>query len=934
MTPERWQRIKDVFTLAAEHEPGQRSGFLDEACANDCEMRLYIESLLAHDDSRPGLLEPEFAGKCLADERDRVVQDAFRDDEQLGQGLGHLLERSGQGSAGIPAAGLSLGSEGGRLTHGELVGPGNGEPQGRASAPTSSAQIGPYRILSRLGAGGMGEVYLAEDNRLGRKVALKVLAPPFINNAVCHARFLREAQLASALDHPNICTIYEVGAADGVSFISMQYVEGDTLQHVVSRHALSLETLLSIALQVAEGLGAAHARGIVHRDIKSSNIMLTPRGQIKVLDFGIAKLLERFADVPPASNLTRSGMIFGTPSYLSPEQARGERADHRSDIFSFGTVLYEMATGQVPFNRRSAAETMNAVINQPHDPVSEINDQIPSALVNIIDRALAKDPSKRYQSIDDMRVELRQIAQRIGLVGTNVAEAGLDSPILHGAALHGGRVRRFFRLKRMRRSWGAVGLAAALALVGASATAWLSNTGKSINSIAVLPFGYEGTATDLDYLADGIGEGVTGRLSQLSQLRVIARSTMFTYGGRKVDPRVVGRELGVQAVLTGQVLRRDDTVIVRLELVDVKDGSRLWGEEYSRPRSELFAVPGDLARAVSRELGVRLRGEDERRLTRDYTRSADAYHLYLKGRFFWNRRTSDAYAKAIEYFTSAIDHDRTFALAYSGLADTYLMQRGYGMRSPEQTVPQAAAAAEQALRIDDTITEAHTSLAQVRAVRQDWVGAEAEFKRAIELNGNYATAHHWYAIYLAQVGRLDEALAAIRRAQGLDPLSLVINTEVGRVYYFARRYDDAIAQYSRTLEMDQNFALAHLHLGMALVQKGLNTEAIAEFRKAAPLGGPMPAVGVIRAHALAGRRREANDLFQQLLGRMEHGFAPPYAMALAYTSLGDHERAISWLEKGTGDAGGGWFLKVNPPWDVLRSNPRFQAVVRRAGLTP
>ena len=441
----------------------------------------------------------------------------------------------------------------------------------------------------------MGEVYLAEDKRLGRKVALKLLAPAFISNAVFQARFLREAQLASALDHPNICTIYEVGVADAVSFISMQYADGNTLQHVIGTQPLSLETLLSIALQVAEGLAAAHARGIVHRDIKPSNIMLTPRGQIKVLDFGIAKLLERSADAPAASNLTRSGMIFGTPSYTSPEQARGEGADHRSDIFSFGTVLYEMATGHVAFNRGSAAETMNAVINQPHEPVRKFNDQIPSALVNIIDRALAKDPSKRYQSIDDMRVELRHIAQGIGLVGSNVAEAGLDSPLLHGAALRGGRVRRLFRSKPMQRSWAAIVLAAALVLVGASVAAWLSNIGRSINSIAVLPFGYEGTAADLDYLADGIGEGVTGRLSQLSQLRVIARSTMSTYGGRKVDPRVVGRELGVQAVLTGQVLQRDNTVIVRLELVDVKDGSRLWGGEYSRPQAELFAY-----RATSR----------------------------------------------------------------------------------------------------------------------------------------------------------------------------------------------------------------------------------------------------------------------------------------------------------------------------------------------
>jgi eukaryotic-like serine/threonine-protein kinase len=855
MNPERWQRIKEIFAEAVQRAPAERPRLLDRMCAGDHSVRVEVDAMLAADDRASNFIEAPAA----------EVVPALLDD---------------------PTPVSHIGS-----------------------------QLGDYAILSRLGAGGMGEVYLAEDRRLRRKVALKVLMP----TAASHARLLREARLASALDHPNICTIYEVGAADGVSFISMQYVEGETLQRVLSGRPLSVERLLSIALQVADALATAHAHGIVHRDITPSNIMLTPRDQAKVLDFGIAKLLEGDPESTGGCDLTGTGAVFGTPCYLSPEQARGQPVDQRSDIFSFGVVLYEMATGRPPFRERSAAETMNAVINTPHPPLSASHPHIPPPLANIIDRALAKDPAKRYQSSEELRVELQDLAVR-------------------SSALHEGAWQRRPRLKGMHRLWGAAGLVIAALVLLAVSVAGVIGLGSpvdSIGSVAVLPFDHESRLADLEYLADGIAESVTSRLSQLPQLRVMARSTTSSYRGRSVDPRAVGRELSVQALLTGQVVRDKNTVIVRLELVDAKDGARLWGEEYRRPHSDISALPGDVAVAVTRQLHVRLMGGQEQRLARGYTRSADAYEDYLKGRYFWNKRTAETVIRAIDYFQSAINRDPAFALAYSGLADAYLMLRGYGVRSPEQTIPQARAAAEHALKLDDSIAEAHTSLGQVRTHYRDWTGAEAAFARAIELNPGYATAHHWQAMHLANVGRLEEAIAAIRRAQGLDPLSLIINTEVGRLLYFARQYDAAVAQYSRTLEMDPNFAQAHTNLGMVLVEKGLYSEAIAEFQKARSAGGPMSAVGQIRAYALAGRRDEALDASRRLRQELENGFAPSFAMAMMSLSLGDHDDALAWLEKGTkGNYFAAWYLKVHPAWDVLRPNPRFQALMRRVGLAP
>ena len=879
MTPERWQLVKDVFDGALRQDASLRSTYLDRLCSDDPFLRKEVETMLASDEQADQFMEDpaaDFGAERSSDNAERMSR---------------------------------IGS---RLVH--------------------------YRILSELGSGGMGRVYLAEDTRLGRKLALKVLGPEWLDSPGAHMRFQREARLAAALDHPNICTIYDVGEDDGVSFIAMQFLDGETLKDLLRAGPLSVTLVLLIASQVADALATAHARGIVHCDVKPANVIVSPDGRAHVLDFGIARLLA--PRDPAASNPAQrqSGMVFGTAAYLSPEQARGAALDHRSDVFSFGALLYEMATGRVPFGGASAADTISAILKEPHPSPSGINPELPPALLDIIDRALAKDPEHRYQSVDELKADLLGVAEQArtsppALMRTSVAPDGAVPRRVadprHVSSPAAGRSAWFTRRNVVAITIALV-VAAGLA-IGARYGGF--GSGETIGTIAVLPFGHQQDTDDLEYLSDGLVERVIARLSELPATRVIARSTAFVYKGRPFDPQTIGHELGVHAVVTGDVSRQRETVIIRIELVDVNTGSRLWGNEYKRPISELSVLPGEVALAVAAELRTRLSSDQRRRLARDYTRSPDAYQLYLKGRFFWNKRTADGYAKAIDLFTAAVTAEPSFALAYSGLADAYLLLRGYGIRSPDDVMPKARAAAERAIQIDDSLAEAYTSLGKVESDTNRWAEADAAFRRAIALNPSYATAHHWYAMHLAQVGRLEEGLAAIRRAQALDPLSLIVSVEVGRLLYFSRQYDAAIAEYSKILEMDPDFALAHLHLGMVLTQKGAYSNALAEFERATPVGGLMPVVGRARTYALAGRKQDAEEILHALLEQSNRQFVPPYAMALLYVSLRDDERAIDWLEKGARD-GGAWFLKVNPPFDPLQSNPRYQAIVRQIGLVP
>jgi eukaryotic-like serine/threonine-protein kinase len=863
MTPERWRAVKDVFDNAVQQDGTARSAYLQRACRDDPSLRGEIEAMLASD--------------AVA---------------------GTFMERPAASLHDVPALDTA-----------------------ERAMPETGSVLAHYRVVSELGAGGMGRVYRAEDMRLGRIVALKVLTPEWGKDAAARARFEREARLASALDHPNICTIYEVGEHAGVPFIAMQYLDGETLQQLARRGPLPLDLLRSVTIEVADALAAAHARGIIHRDVKSSNVIVTNDGRVHVLDFGVAKLLDRAHEASSAPDATESGVIVGTPSYLSPEQARGAPVDHRTDVFSFGTVLYEMATGQLPFGGATGADTIAAILTQPHAPADHINPALPASLVAIIDRALNKEPNDRFQSVDEIKSALQRI------------EAGDIDDLSTRSRGHGssGGFAPVGRRWSVRRRIG-VGVATAVmaAVVGVAGRS-VVRYGSAIDSIAVVPFASPQNTADLEYLGEGIADGVIQRLAELPATRVIARSTSFLYKDT-ADPRTVGRELRVRAVLTGEVARHDEMLVVRVELVDVDTGSRLWGSEYRRAASELATVPGDVARAVSQELRTRVTGEQARRLAQDYTRSPGAYQQYLKGRFFWNKRTADGYARAIEYFTATVTADPTFALAYSGLADSYSVLHAYGLRSSGDVIPLARAAAERAVQLDPSLAEAQTSRARIASDTRQWAEAESAFSRAIALNPNYATVHHWQAMYLAEVGRLGDALAAIRRAQAVDPLSLIINTEVGRLLYFAGDYDAAIEQLSHTLELDPGFALAHSHLGSVLLAKGRFSDAMHAIRKAAAAGGAMPALNLARAYALTGDRKNAEALLREILDAPTP--VQPYALAVLYVTRDDHEQAIDWIERGVAQPGGGWFLPVNPVFRPLQTHPRFRALLRRLQIRP
>jgi serine/threonine-protein kinase len=868
MTPERWHVVKRVFESALDRSSNERTAYLDAVCAGDHSLRAEVDALLVSDGH---------AGRFIEEPVSQIAPD--------------LLVQS-------PAA------------------------------ATAGSRIGRYRIVSALGSGGMGEVFLAEDETLGRRVALKVLASQRMEDGESEARFVREAHLASTLDHPNICTVYEAGIDNGRRFISMQYVEGATLQRVIDGRPLPSAQVLAIGLQIADALIAAHAHGIVHRDIKPGNVMVTPRGHVKVLDFGVAKRVAGGEHVGRGSALTRSGAMVGTPSYISPEQARGADVDHRSDIFSFGIVLYEMATGQLPFAGPSAVEAMHAIINARQVSASLLNSELPAAIAAVIDRALQKDPASRYQSVEEMMAALRETAARSHGAPVTAASSDLEATRLRLPAATSAR-HRPLRIKHPARI-ALITVAAALLGVIAARVPGLVTPSRELGSMAVLPF--SNTGVEIEYLSDGLAESLTSQLSRLSRLRVMARSTVFSYKGRTVDPRAVGKELGVDAVLTGDVVLQNDTIVVRLELVDVEDGARLWGEQYTRPISQLFALPGELALDVSSRLGVLVNPEERNALTKTHTRDSETYQLYVKGLYFSNKRTLEEARRAIAYFEQAIDRDPTYALAYAGLAETYLVFRGYGLMSPQESLPKARAAAERALQLDPSVPEAHAALGWIVGNAMDWSGAEAAFSRAITLNPNYATAHHRYAMYLAEMGRLDDALAGIRRAQELDPLSLIINSELGRVLFLMRRYDDAIVQYRKTLEMDRNFAVAHLFLGRAYQEKQMYPEALAEFEQGRALGGPIPVLQIASGYARSGRRSEAQKLLAELETQSKSTFVPPGPLAALHASLGHKEQALSLIERSY--AGGPWFLMTHPDWDTLRDEPRFQSVLKRVGLAP
>ena len=761
--------------------------------------------------------------------------------------------------------------------------------------------ISHYRILARLGAGSIGEVYLAEDTRLGRQVALKFLPASYQYDPDRRARFLKEARAASALRSPNIAAIYDIDEHEGAIFIVMEYVEGESLTAKAERGPVSVREAVDIAVQVADAMAEAHSLGIVHADIKSSNLIITERGLVKILDFGIAKVAEPVSDEADSDHTQKIGQetSFGhipeTLSYMSPEQAFGRALDHRTDIFSLGVVFYEMLAGRLPFIGESFTEVIDRIAHEDPLPPSRYNYSVPAELERITRKCLEKDRERRYQSTRDLLTDLRNLQRD--------AESG---------TLTSSQLRR------------------------QTATSGGARTRKAIDSIAILPFANAANEPDADYLSDGITESIINNLSQVPKLRVMARSTVFRYKGREADPREVGRDLNVRAVLTGRVLNRGELLIIKVELVDTFDGSQLWGEQYNRKLADIFSIEEEISKEISEKLRLKLSGAQKKRLAKHHTENTAAYQLYLKGRFHWNKRTEEELKKGIGYFEQSKALDPNYALAYAGLADSYNILVSYSALAPKEAFPKAKAAAKRALELDERVGEAHASLAFVMfGYDWDFEEAEREFKRSIELNPGYAGAHMWYAAYLAAMGRSDEAETEIYRAQELDPLSLPIVTNVGWIHYLARQYDKSIEDYKKALEMDPHFVLAHRRLGQTYEQKGMFDEAIAEFQKTlSTFAGDTESIAALgHAYAASGRVAEAHAIIDNLTEYGEQRYIPSYFNAQIHAALGQADQAFEWLEKSYEERYGFLiYLKVEPRFDPIRNDPRFEELARRVGL--
>jgi len=872
-TGEQWQKVQCLFHAALEREPGDRQAFLDEACdGNEALRRKVVRLLSAHEQENHFIDSPAY----------------------------------------VAAAGMLI-------HHHEFK---------------SGETLGHYKIRYVLGEGGMGKVYLAEDTKLKRNVALKVLPDPNGGSEEGRRRLLREAQAAAALDHPNICAIYEVDEARDHSYIAMQYVEGETLEARMAKGKLSLDDALNVASQVAGALAKAHAHNIVHRDIKPSNIMLASCGQVKVLDFGLAKtaaaaLIESNA-AETKEILTTPGMILGTVPYMSPEQLRGETVDMRSDIFSFGVVLYEMLSGRSAFGRNTDAETIGAILHEQPPELSSIDPNMPHVLADVVGKCLAKNVKQRYQTVQQVEHDLNAArtaefaAVRIPAAPTRETEIDRASP-RETAGTDMGRARQTSNLEylvsKVRHHRQTAILAAVAVLLAAAALSYyfyFAKGGETIDSIAVMPFVNVSNDPNAEYLSDGISDSLINSLSQLPNIKkVISLSSVLRYKGKEIDPQAVGRELNVRAVLTGRLTQRGDELLISTELVDVKDSKRLWGGQYNRKLADVLPLQGEISREIVERLRLRLTGEEKQRLAKRSTDDPEAYRLYLLGRFY--RRNRLDFQKARDYLEQAIQKDPSFASAYAQLAYVY-HNLAFSPSQHEEASQKAQWAARKALELDDTIGDAHAVLGLLNKDLK-------ELERALELDPNSPDTQSFYAKMLWSK-RLDEAIPHMRRAQELDPLSPVMYVDLGKMLNSAHRFDEAMQQYRKALELNPNFRAAHRNLALCYAVQGRYEEAIAEADRTRspenPEGG-FELRGFI--YGLWGKRAEALKMLDDLNELSKQKDVHPGEFALIYTGLGDKDKAFEFLQR-KHPMPLLPPLRVDPVWDNLRSDPRFEEILR------
>jgi len=877
LTPERWQQIARIYELAADQDPSTWDTVLDEACAGDEALRREVASLLRQQAAQVVVDRPMWATAALL----------FDDGPYLRPG----------------------------------------------------ATLGPYRVEGPLGAGGMGEVFRGTDTRLNRPVAIKVLPSSVALDQQMRTRFAREAKAVAALTHPHICTLFDVGCHDEVDFLVMEHLEGDTLSARLADGPLSLDLALTYAKEIAGALDHAHRHGVIHRDLKPANIMLTPSGA-KLLDFGLAKFLPATAvgtaepdeilggpTVHAAGNglfepgerddahLTRGGTVPGTVRYMAPEQISGCEVDARSDLFSFGAVLYEMLTGRRAFDGDSATAVRLAILEREPPPVSSLQPLVPSAVDEIVRRCLAKNPDERWQTAGDVLAELKRVSESI-TVGH----------------------------PRTGAVWKAVAAILITAITGRAA--WVVTGGferwstaplaGEIRSIAVLPFEDLSGNPAEEYFADGMTEQLIAELAKIGGLRTISRTSVMQYRTARKAVPIIARELGVDAIIEGSVVRAGDTVRITAKLIRGASGEIIWAENYERDLREVLALQGDLARTIIREVDITLTPQDQARLASARPVNPEVHLQVLLGRHHVAKATQEGVRKAIQYFSTAIAADPANAMAHAGLGEAYAALSGFYVH-PREVMPKAKQAAETALRLDESVADAHAVLGFIHLV-YDWNGpaAEKQLLRALELNPTLASARLHYAAYLASQARNEESVREVRRAVELDPLSVRTHAFGSMFLIFSRRYDDAIELARKGLELEPNHAFSLAFQGLAYAEQGRFEEAVANLQKAAQRGDN-PTIAALQAHvlAVAGQKEQAKKLILQLEEAFKDRYFCPYEIGHVYVSLGEPDTAYKWFRKGVGDRADcmAW-LGVEPWIDPFRADQRYLSLIREVGLTP